>query len=109
MVVQRKFGKFLLMNKLKYWFNRLRIKFLKMEFLPLEELTLMRLMSDDKFVASDSLESIMELEKIEEYYIPSGQNSCGLNIECLNAGMYFVRILNDRHMVIASKAFPKVN
>lgn len=48
-------------------------------------------------------------EKIEEYYIPSGQNSCGLNIECLNAGMYFVRILNDQHMVIASKAFPKVN
>lgn len=48
-------------------------------------------------------------EKIEEYYIPSGQNSCGLNIECLNAGMYFVRILNDRRMLIASKAFPKVN
>lgn len=53
------------MNKLKRWINRLKIKFLKMEFLPLEELTLMRLMSDDNFVASDSLESIMELEKIE--------------------------------------------
>ena len=48
-------------------------------------------------------------EKIEEFYIPLGQNSCGLNVECLNAGMYFVRILNDRRMVIASKAFPKIN
>jgi hypothetical protein len=47
-------------------------------------------------------------EKIQDYYIPSQMTTFNIPTDCLSAGMYFVRITDNKGNAILSKAFSKV-
>ncbi|HNI43915.1 MAG: T9SS type A sorting domain-containing protein [Chitinophagales bacterium] len=47
-------------------------------------------------------------EKIQDYYIPSQMATFNIPTDCLSAGMYFVRITDNKGNAILSKAFSKV-
>ena len=48
-------------------------------------------------------------EKIQDYYIPNQVSNFSIPTDCLNVGMYFVRITDNKGNAILSKAFSKVD